>query len=92
MTKAGEVYFRDGRRFKGKHRKYLMEHAGSRGKVSPRKMWKFVSSISNNELGIISAFQKSKEVSVRMRRLTNRIKKKHSYILVDVAGLHPCIT
>ena len=88
MPKDGDVYFRDGRKFGIKRRRYVLEHAGSRGKVTPAQMWDFCNNcISNNELGIIHNYEKSKKISRRMKRLIKNVRNNFKYILVDVPGI-----
>lgn len=89
-TKDGELYFRDGRPFAGTHRQYVLEHAGSRGKVSAGQMWEFVSNIGNSELGILHNFmhmKKSKrKISRRMKKLIRKMRDNYEHMLVDVPG------
>ena len=84
----GYVYFRDGRKFSKKVRRYVLEHAGCRGKVSVGQMWDFCNvCISNNELGILLNYEKTKKISRRMRRLCMHVKNNFKYILEDVPGI-----
>ena len=85
-----QFYFRDGREYPGKHSRYMMEHAGSVGKISAEQMWAFVHKITNNDLGMIHRYTNGGQISVRMKALTRRVSKKWAYILHDLIKT-PCI-
>ena len=50
VDEKGEVHFRDGRQYPGTHRRFLMEHSGSRNKTTAGEMWDFVGSIGNHKV------------------------------------------
>ena len=62
QTKAGTIFFQDGREFPGTHSRFVMEHKNSRKRnVSAGQMWDFVSAVSNGDLGIIHHYEKKKK-------------------------------
>ena len=85
---AGEIVFSDGRSFPGVHKRYVMEHAGSRaGKVSAGQMWDFVQNISNKDLGIIRRHTTSKsKMSRRMAILCRKMVQHFPHMLKDIPG------
>ena len=85
QNKQDEIYFRDGRAYPGLHRRYVMEHADSSDQTSAGQMWDFVSSISNNDLGLILRY-KSGKMSRRMLTLTRRVCSKWQHMLHDIPG------
>ena len=86
--RKGDVYFRDSTTpIAGKYTKYMMEHAGSRGKITCEQMWDFVVSIHPNDLGLIARYKKTKSLSVRMKKLTKRVSKHYPHILYRLDGL-----
>ena len=87
QAKAGQVFFKDGREYTGTHRRFVMVHAGSRkGNVTAGQMWDFVSAISNNDLGIINHFKKTRKISRRMRALTRVMHQQFQHMLHDIPG------
>lgn len=88
VTKNGDIFFRSRDEvYPSKCRQYVMEHKGSRGKVTAAQMWHFaVESIQPNHLGILACFLKSRKVSVRMAKMCRQIRRNHAYMLVDVPG------
>ena len=85
QTKSGVIYFKDGREFPGLHSRFVMVHKES-GSVTAGQMWDFVSSISNNELGIIQYFKKKRIMSRRMRALARKVHTKFAHMLHDIPG------
>ena len=60
-------------------RRYVMEHAGSDGKVTAAQMWDFCHKcFDNNELDIVLAYEKmhDKKISCRMHKLIKKIVHK----------------
>jgi hypothetical protein len=97
VKKAAQIYFRDGRKYTGTHTRFLMEHAGSRGKVSALQMWDFIQSCSNNDLGVLNTYDKTEKdekgrvpMSRRMLALTKRMAKKWRHILCASVGIKFC--
>ena len=92
QTKAGEIFFKDGREFPGLHSRFVMTHKTSREPVDSKcivtadKMWDFVSAISNNELGILHNFKKTGSISKRMRALTRKVRQKFEHMILDIPG------
>ena len=87
QTNSGEMFFRNGEPYPGQHRKYIMEHAGSKGKVTAGEMWEFLTRfITHKDMGLIANYMKvsKKKISKRMNRLINRMRKQMGHILVDV--------
>lgn len=85
QTKAGVIYFKDGREFPGEHSRYVMAHKGVQN-VTAGQMWDFVSAISNNELGILRNFKKTRCISRRMRALTRKVGTKFAHMIQDIPG------
>ena len=90
MEYKGKVHWRDGREY-GTCRRYVMEHAGSAGKVTAAQMWDFCTKcFENNGLGILLAYERMpppKKISRRMHKLIRDLREKFGYMLVDVPGL-----
>lgn len=91
QTHQGELFFRNGNKYPGEYRKYMMEHAGSRGKITAGEMWEFLSVfITHNDMGMIARYikpnksGKPKTISRRLKGLISRTRKQMSHILVDV--------
>ena len=85
---VGKIVFSDGREFPGLHKRFVMEHAGSRaGNVSASQMWDFVQSISNKDLGVIRHYIKSNtKMSRRMAIVTRKVIHHFPHILQDIPG------
>ena len=79
-------YFMDGRPYTGKHSRYLMEHAGSKGKISAEQMWAFIYKIEDSDLGMIHRYVAKAGPSRRLKTLCRKVSKKWSYILHDLPG------
>ena len=86
VTQHGQLFFRDGTPHAGLHRRYMLEHAGSRDKISAHVMWDFVQSFSNNEIGILRHYEKTGTISRRMHVLIRHVRAKFGHMLVDVPG------
>lgn len=86
QTHEATLYFRDGRKYAYKGRRFIMEHAGSRGKITAGAMWEFVRHFIKNkpDMGIIHRYKKTRKISQGMGRLINRTKKEMSHILIDI--------
>ena len=85
QTKSGQVFYTDGREYAGQHHRFVMVHKGAQN-VTAGQMWDFVSAISNNELGILCNFQKTRCLSRRMRALTRKVRTKFPHMIHDIPG------
>ena len=86
VTQHGQLFFRDGTPHTGIHRRYMLEHAGSRYKISAHAMWDFVKNFSNNEIGILRHYEKTVIISRRMHVLIRHVCVKFVHMIVDVPG------
>lgn len=85
QTKAGTIFFKDGREFPGTHSRFVMEHKNSRKQnVSAGQMWDFVSAVSNGDLGLIHNFEKTRKISRRMKDLTRQVHSKFGHMLHEI--------
>ena len=71
QTHEVTFYFRDGYKYVCKGRRFIMEHAGSRGKITAGAMWEFVRHFIKNkpDMGIIHRYKKTRKISQGMGRL-----------------------
>ena len=88
VTAGDTLYFRDGRKYQGLHRRYVMAHVGSNTQISAVKLWDFVKSFKNNEIGILLHYERTggRSISRRMKRLISNIRANFGHILVDIPG------
>ena len=84
--KACQIHFTDGRVFPGLHQRYLMVHAGSKGKVSASQMWDFIQSVGNSDLGRIKRYKNKAKLSQRMLKMTKKVYKNFPHMLQDIPG------
>ena len=82
-----EMYFNNGDKYPGSHKRFYMEHAGSRGKTSAGEWHKFITSVSDKDLGLI-LHHKPGKMSTRMIKLAKRIARHWYHMLGDIPG--PC--
>ena len=79
------MYFRNGDKYSQRGRLFIMEHASSRGKVTAGEMWEFLTKfITRNDMGMINYYLEKKTISVRLKRLINRVRRHMAHILVDL--------
>ena len=87
-----DIFFRDGRPWAGKYSRFMLEHAGSRNKISAGQMWEFVTSLTSNDMGIIHNHilarekKKGNAMSRRFVALTRTIFQKWPHMLIDIDG------
>lgn len=87
QTKAGKIYFKDGREFPGAHSRFIMTTKTSRmHTVTAGQMWDFVSSVSNRDLGLIHTYRKTRHISRRMKCLTRQVRLKFEHMLHEIPG------
>ena len=88
VTKNGQIFFRNGKEYPVRRRRWVMEHKNSKGKVTAKQMWDFtVKSIQPNHLGILESFLRTRKISIRMKKMCRQIRQNHAYMLVDVPGM-----
>ena len=63
------MFFHNGNPHPGQYRKFIMEHAGSRGKVTAGEMWEFLTAfIQHNDMGMIDRYMKQPKGQKKSQR------------------------
>lgn len=78
QTNSGTLHWRNGDELLGKHRRYFMEHVGSRTKVTAGEMWEFTEHfITSNDLGLIDNYLRPQNVDKQTgkRKISRRFKE-----------------
>ena len=91
-THSADFYWKDNTKCPGKHRRWIMEHKNAT--VSASEMYEFLTQIHKSDLGTLHHYMKSKpspdttrrKLSVRMKKLIQRVMKFCPYMLNDIPG------